>query len=481
MEESHLLAAGYVESLLEGIIDRLMIFEAPRAGKSRMASVAAPSHYLGRHPNREVMQAGHSVDLSREFGRETRDTLIQPCYQELFPGVVLHPDSKAAGRWHTSKGGGYHAIGVDSGIAGKGYNLGIIDDPLSEQNARSKAAQKKVMTWYGGGFYTRQAPDVSGILAMGTRWDKGDLFGQLMGLMNSGEEHADDWTVLKIPALIDADMADTLNELRDDPLLKDPRFPGRPKYVAGASFAPRRWPREKLLRRKANISSTDWEALYQQEPTVGEGNILKRAWWRKWPHAAPPKVQYVVQVYDTAFETEEENDFSARTTWGIFDEPDTRQSKEGIELPTACVILLERMNRRLSFPDLRREAHESRKLYKPDKILIEKKASGHSLIQELRRNRLPILPILVNKNADKITRAHAASGVLEHGFVWYMDRQWATEVIDQCAEFPKAEHDDLVDTCVITWLWLRRMFHLRHATETDEEIKGVDLMRRLYG
>jgi predicted phage terminase large subunit-like protein len=482
LEEIHLLIAGYLEAIEEQLIDRLMIFLPPRAGKSRIASIILPSHYLGRFPGREVMQAGHSDELSRDFGRETKNLTATPEYQDVFPGFTLATDVRAAGRWRTTAGGGYFATGLTGGIAGKGFHLGSIDDPLSEQNARSKIEQKKAFAWYGSGFYTRQALDVSAIVATGTRWDKGDLFGQLLAKSNSDDEFADDWTVLKIPAVIDADTAEMLNEVSRDPQLITNQHPKRYKFKAGDSFAPRRYPLKKILRRKANLSTLDWEALYQQNPTVEEGAILKRSWWKKWTGEKPPKCHYVIQVYDTAFSEPDQKDnaFTARTTWGVFDREDREPNPDGISMPKSCVILLERYNKRAGFPELRKDAAQARKDFHPDRILIEKKASGHSLIQEFRGWKVPVLPVKVD--TDKVSRAYASSGVLEHGFVYYLDRNWSEDVISQCAEFPTGEFSDLVDTCTMAWLYLRRRFHMRLAEDDDEEKNGVNLMkRRLYG
>jgi predicted phage terminase large subunit-like protein len=482
LEEIHLLISGYLEAVEAGITDRLMTFMPPRGGKSRVHSIILPSHYLGKHPGREVMQAGHSVDLSLDFGREAKNLTGTPEYGRVFPGFTLAADARAAGRWRTTEGGGYFATGVSGGIAGKGFNLGIIDDPMSEQNARSKAEQKTVFNWYGSGFYTRQALDVSAIVAVGTRWDKGDLFGQLLAKSNGEDEFADDWTVLKIPAVIDAETAELLNEVSRDPLLITDRHPKRYKFKAGDSFAPRRYPLKKILRRKANLSTLDWEALYQQNPTVEEGAILKRSWWRKWPKDKPPRCKHVIQVYDTAFSEEDQKHsaYTARTTWGIFEAEDRKPNDDGIMMPADCVILLERYNKRVGFPELRDEALRAYKDYKPDRVLIEKKASGQSLLQELRKFGVPL--VAVRADTDKVSRAYAASGILEHGFVHHLDRGWCEDVIGQCAEFPTGEYSDLVDTCTMAWLYLRRRYHLRMAIEDEEEKAGVDLTpRRLYG
>lgn len=467
IEEVHLLIGGYLEALWRQDIDRLMQFLSPRAGKSMMSSVAGPSYYLGRYARREVMQAGHESELSIGFGRQAKNIILTPEYRAVFPGLQLSDDSKAAGRWHTNQGGGYFATGVNGGIAGKGYHWGSGDDLLNEQTAKSDTSNKRVIEWWGPGFYTRRAPNDSVISLTMTRWRKDDIAGHLLE-KGKNEKGADQWTVLKIPALLDEVTAEMLNEFTGDRLLSPSPKGGRIKYKPGDSFAPRRWPLKEVLRQKANMDNPrDWDALYMQEPTQAEGAILKRSWWRAWTEKNPPRCAMVIQVYDTAFEEGEENDYTARTTWGVFDFTD----RTGMVRP--CVILLERLKRRIEFPELRHEAYASFKRYKPDKVLIEKKASGHSLIQELRRKGVPVHPIKVDKGNSKRTRANAAAVVLEQGCVFYMKgRDWAKEVIDDCAEFPFGDHDDIPDTVVYALLYLRRTFHVRLGDEPAEEDEG---------
>lgn len=195
-----------------------------------------------------------------------------------------------------------------------------------------------------------------------------------------------------------------------------------------------------------------------QEPTEEGGGIMPAASWRKWNSEFPPECEFIFQSYDTAFEETEKNDYTVRTTWGIFLRPEDGRF--------AC-ILLERLRKRLDFPKLRENAMEANTEYKPDKILIEKKASGHSLVQELRRAGLPI--IAVQEKGSKMTRAHVASLVLEKGLVFYMPRNWAQEVIDECAAYPNGPFDDCVDSCGQAWLYFRRKFYLQMEEEDDNE------------
>ncbi len=468
VEEIHLLIAGYLEALVRGEIDRLMIFLPPRAGKSLMASVFLPAWYVGLHPHRKVMQASYAAELAVGFGRQVRALVTDQDFQGIFPGVDLQPDNKAAGRWALNGGGEYYATGVTGGIAGKGFNLGVIDDPLSEQDANSAIAKKRVQEWYGPGFYTRRQPEASAILYMATRWAKDDLAGYLV-TRASEERSADQWTVLSIPAVLDETAAELLNSVAGDKLLTPHESGKRIRYRAGASFAPRRWPLRELLRQRANMSSRSWEALYQQKPVEDEGNILKRSWWRELPDGEfeeikRERVSYTVQVYDTAFEEGEENDFSARTTWGVFEHTD---SVAGFARTRHCCVLLEAWRGRVAFPELRAQAMKSFREQKPNRVLIEKKASGHSLIQELRRAGVPVTAIKTEK--DKVSRAYAAQVVPEQGGVFYPDRPWAREVINEAADFPYGEHDDWTDTCIHAWLWLRRAYQVQLADEDRED------------
>jgi predicted phage terminase large subunit-like protein len=287
---------------------------------------------------------------------------------------------------------------------------------------------------------------------------------------------ADQWTVFSIPAILDDAAAAAINNVVEEALNKHPEIAG---YVAGGiqqmkggdSFCPRRMSKKFLLESKGNMSERDWGALYMQRPTEEEGAIIKRKWWRKWSKKEPPRCEYILQCYDTAFEANETADPSARTTWGVFahNEPNDPEDKR------YSLILLDRWKERVEFPELRDECMKSYKHFKPDRILIEKRASGHTLIQELRRARIPVkgwLPPGVRGAKGKIPRAYAAQVVFEQGAVFYMDRNWATEVIDQAAAFPFGPEDDLVDTVTMATDFLRRTFWLDLKSDVlpeDEE------------
>lgn len=455
IEEAHLLIAKAFDEIANNEYDRLAIFMPPRTGKSQLTSVFLPLWWIGRFDSDQILHTSYAATLVEKFGRQIRNLLLSDPFSDVFPDVSLTKDSKAAAQWAVTGGGVYNAAGVGAGIAGKGFNLGIIDDPISEQDMFSSTVMENVWEWYGAGFYTRRQPERNIIVLTMTRWNTADLAGRALS-QSLIDPNADKWEVLKLSAILDEEGAAKLNGVAQSAEAK--KYIEKPyTYKAGDSFSPRRWPKSALLRTKAQVTSKVWASLYQQSPYEEEGGILPRASWNKWKYKEPPPCEYVLQVYDTAFEEKEVSDYSVRLTWGLF------RREDGM---LAC-ILLERMRQRLAFPDLRENAYEAYQEYQPDRVLIEKKASGHSLIQELRRRGVPVSPL--EAKGSKFTRAHAASVVLEQGLVYYMPRKWADEIIDECAAFPNSPHDDAVDAAVHTWLYLRRMFHLRFQQELDAE------------
>lgn len=470
IEEVHLVMAGFAEAFRDGLMPLSMLWVCPRASKSLVWSVAMPADYIGIHPHKSLMLCTHTHDLSQDFSRSVKDLVGMSEYHETFPNVAIRGDIHAAGRWRTLQGGGMTAAGVATGIAGKGYHRGLIDDPLNEKTATRDTEVERINNWYPMGFYSRRDPVDACINITQTRWRKDDLSGFLIGKAKT-DKLADQPQVLKIPAIIDAATAELLNEQAGHALLS-PRPDGSTtpyRFKVGDSFAPRRFPLTELVKIRAN--QPRFESLYQQHPTDVEGAIYKRACWREWQEKLPPKCFFVLQVYDTNFEEEDENDWCARTTWGLFE-------WDGDGAPRVCAILLEAWRERPSFHDLMVLAETSYRDFDADLLLIEKKASGHAMLQECRRKSIrakAFKPLTRSKTA----RAKAASIVLENGNIWHMRRTWATQVIDEATDFPTGDWDDWTDTVTMAFLYLRTQY--LSSTEEVELQRETEALQAHFG
>lgn len=541
VEEIHCVIAAHFEAIALMEIDRLMVFMPPRAGKSQMSSVFFTSWYAGKFPSDKILQVGHSTELSRGFSLDVRELMTQPDYEWIFPGVHLARDAKAAGKWRVeevyaeldaldamrnrSQQGQYNAAGVTSGIAGKGFNLGVVDDPMSEQDKHSKITKDRIWNWWGPGFYTRRQPEKNAIVISQTRWSRDDLPGHLIEQQDK-HHGADIWTVLNIPAILDRDSANKIYLIAKaygdlvEPGTPEAEFAKPDELLVrageGDSFAPRRFTRKELDRSRANLTEEDWNALYLGDPSIEDGFILKQRHWRLWPKKTPPECIEIFQMYDTANDEKESADLSARTTWGIFEYRDEEMGR-----PSQHMILLEGWQQRVEAPDLKREVlvsawgpkaakkaliemnphgaeqgeydeivmtdKKGREIegFSPDHILIENKNSGIWLIKELRRIRRPRpLPIRPwnnprggygNKELSKYARAKLASLVLEQGAVWYMGGigyEWALKIIEQCAQTKfdgTDETDDLPDTVTASMIYVRQTYRVELGSDIDEE------------
>ena len=407
----HEIMAEAFEKVARGDLKRLIINMPPRHTKSEFASYLFPAWFLGKYPEKKVIQTAHTAELSVGFGRKVRNLIQNTDFQEVFPGIELSADSKAAGRWNTNKRGDYFAIGVGGAVTGKGADILIIDDPHSEQEATmgdyNPEVYDKVYEWYTSGPRQRLQPGGSIIIVM-TRWGIKDLTARV--LQKQAQGGADKWEVVEFPAI----------------------FP-----ETGNVLWPEYWSKDELEGVKASIPVGKWNAQYMQNPTAEEGAIIKREWWNIWNPDNPPTCSYIIQSYDTAFTKNERSDFSAITTWGIF----TPVEGEG-----DAIILLDAEKGRWDFPELKQKAMELSEAYDPDMILIEQKASGTPLTQELRRMGVPVTPFTPSKGADKFARMNACAPVFESGMVWRPDANFAEEVVEECASFPHGDHDDLADS-----------------------------------
>jgi predicted phage terminase large subunit-like protein len=283
------------------------------------------------------------------------------------------------------------------------------------------------------------------VIIINTRYHEDDLCGWLL---NNQTEDTIPWDVVSIPAWLDEESSQLLD------------------LPEGTSYFPE-WKPDNLLRLdeaeiRANNGAKYWQALYMQNPTPDEGSTIKSHWFQNWELEDPPECEIVIQTYDTAFSTRSTADYSVIQTWGIFDWLTTDLA--GREYLAPNMILLGNVRERLEYPELRRTAQDLYDDYKPDICIIEKKASGQSLIQDMRRAGLPVLDYLPDR--DKVSRVHAITPLLESGRIWLpRGRDWSEDLFAEAIQFPYGRHDDQVDAMAMAIHYLKESWHLSHPDD----------------
>jgi predicted phage terminase large subunit-like protein len=198
-----------------------------------------------------------------------------------------------------------------------------------------------------------------------------------------------------------------------------------------------------------------------QQPTADVAALIKRDMWRVWPHEEPPRCEYVIQSWDTAHDTKTSSDYSACTTWGIW------YNEEENNRPQ--VILLNAFKDRMEFPELKQTAFDQWKSWSPDAFIVEKKAAGGPLIQELRSMGIPVQEFSPSRGNDKTVRVNAVSDMFSSGLIWAPETRWARDVIEELAAFPVGEHDDYVDTTTQALLRVRQGGFIRNDLDEPDE------------
>ena len=442
----HKRIAKIFDDIIEGRTKRVIINMPPRHTKSEFASYLLPAYFLGKFPKKKIIMSSHTAELAVGFGRRVRDLLLDEQYKSIFEGVTLKADSKAAGRWNTNHGGEYFACGVGAALAGRGADLFIIDDPHSEQEAMLAMFKPEIFQrayeWFTSGPRQRLQPNGSIVIVM-TRWGKGDLTGKIINAMNE-KEGTDRWEVVEFPAILPS---------------------GNPLW-------PEFWPLKLLQPLKDELPLSKWNAQYQQQPTSDDSALVKREWWKPWESTALPNMEYTIQSWDTAFKKTETSDFCACTEWGVF----LHENGDGKRVPN--IMLIDSFQRRMEFPELKREVRQRYKDFKPDTLLVEAKAAGAPLVYEMRSMGIPVSEYTPVRGNDKIVRVNAVSDLFQSGHVWFVPNRANELTVEQFAEFPVGEHDDLVDTGTQALLKFRQGGFIKSGLDYDYDEEDEAPIRR---
>ena len=275
-----------------------------------------------------------------------------------------------------------------------------------------------------------------------TRWSTKDLVGNV--LKKQTDEFADQWEVIEFPAIM--------------PESEDPLWP---------EF----WKKDELLSVKASLPISKWNSQWMQDPTAEEGSIVKREWWNRWKDADVPSYSYVIQSYDTAFSKKDTADYSAITTWAIFNRGDENADE---------IILLDAKRVRCDFPELKKLALEEYRYWEPDCVLIEAKASGTPLTQELRRMGIPVTSYAPSRGQDKVARMNSVAPMFESGMVWAPEHDFADEVIEEMASFPFGDYDDYCDSATMALMRFRQGGFISLHEDYQDEVKLLKSDRTVY-
>lgn len=484
----------HLEAVVDGEIRKLIINIPPRCGKSSIVSVCFPAWVWTQReitptsgPQVPLLHASYAMSLAMRDSVKTRRLVESPWYQRLWGSrFQLVGDQNTKGRFQNDKRGERLITAVDARVTGEGGSIIVVDDPNAANEAMSEALIETTNEWWDGTMSTRLNDARTGAyVVIQQRLGEEDLTGHIL-------DTDEGWTHLMLPMEFEPERSFVTSIGWEDPRTEE-----------GELLWPERFAAEQVDVLKKRLGPWKAAGQLQQRPEPKGGGIIKRDWWQA--HDTPhfPQFDYVVASLDTAFTTKQENDFSALTVWGIFTSDIVAQpSKQvirgerlinvdpreyGNQAPK--VMLMNAWQERLELHDLVMRVQKSCKEMKVDRLLIEDKAAGHSVAQELRRlfGYDGFAVQLVNPGMlDKVARVYAVQHLFAEGMVFAPDRQWAEMVIGQTTTFPRGKHDDLVDTVSQALTHLRQAGMLTRSSEHIAEV-GESLRHRgappasLYG
>ena len=432
-------------------VRNLLITMPPRHGKSTYGSVLFPAYFMAKKPNRFLMSTSYNSQLATDFGRQVRDLCQEPVVSQTFPDFEMSPDSRAVDQWRTTSGGAAYFIGVGGTTSGRAANMLIFDDPFkSREEAESATQRNKVWNYYVSALSTRLQPDNEGTppsqIHIQTRWHPDDLAGRLMQTDDWIEGR---WLHINFKAIEDLEIpgekVSRAQLPKDDPQYlegtKLQKLSHGKRYITKTvktALWDERFSLEDLERRQ-RLNPREFASLYQQTPYIEGGNLIRSHWWRTYPSdMKPERFVSLIIACDTAFKAKEDNDYSVMLVMGL----DT----------SGDIYVVENHRGRYEFPELKKRMITLNNLWRGKGlrgIYIEDKASGQSLIQELKRESgVSVIPYKVSN--DKVSRLNAVLPLIEGGRVFLPSTaNWLDNFYDECQTFPSGTYDDQVDALSI--------------------------------
>jgi predicted phage terminase large subunit-like protein len=440
--------AAKLTAVREGKIRRLIINLPPRHLKSLMASIAFPAWCLGLDPSAQILCVSYAQDLSDKLARDCRGIMMSPWYRRIF-STRLAPHRQAVQEFITTRQGYRLATSTGGVLTGRGADIILIDDPLKPDEALSEAQRQACNEWYDHTLYSRLNDKRQGaIIIIMQRLHEDDLVGHVLG--------QEPWEVLSFPAIAEKD-----EEHRIETILGPRRFTRR----QGEALHPDREPLEVLDRIRRTIGEYNFAGQYQQSPAPLGGGLVKAEWFKRYrENERPERFDQIVQSWDTANKATELSDFSVCTTWGVCGKN---------------LFLLGVFRRRLEYPALKRAVGEQQRLFGASVMLIEDKASGTQLIQELIHDGCHGVT-RYHPTGDKTMRLHAQTAIIENGFVHIPETApWLAEYLHELTVFPNGKHDDQADSTAQLLDWFKApMPNWEFFELTRERVQQLEQRRK---
>lgn len=416
--------ATKLEACRQGKIKRLIINLPPRHLKSHCASVAFVAWCLGHHPAQHIICASYGQDLAEKLARDCRNIMMSAWYQQLFPTRLDRP---AVHDFMTTDLGTRMSTSVGGVLTGRGADLIIIDDPLKPDEALSESQRKSVNDWFDNSLLSRLNDKAKGcIIIIMQRLHQEDLVGHV--------QEQEPWDILSFPAIAEQD---------ETFVIESPLGRGSFTRKVGEVLHPQRESLVTLANIRQRMGDYNFSSQYQQNPIPLGGAMVKTDWLKYYePGELPERFDIKIQSWDTANKSAELNDYSVCTTWG-------RANRK--------LYLLHVYRQRLNYPDLKRKVRELADAHRPNRILIEDKASGTQLIQELQGELLfGITPYEPPPGTDKRIRLHAQTGWFENGLVLLpRHASWLSDYVTELTGFPGTKYDDQVDSTAQALCYLK--------------------------
>ena len=472
--------AEHLQAVVDGDIRRLLINIPPRCGKSSITSVAFPAWTWAQRdrsatsgPGVAFLHASYAQQLTLRDSRKCRTLIESPWYRSMWGDrVVLADDQSTKSRFMNTAGGERLITSVGAAVTGEGGNIIVIDDPNAANEAFSEANITATKEWWDGTMSTRlNDPKTGAFIVIQQRLAEDDLTGHIL------EKEADGWTHLCLPMRYEADRSFVTSIGWKDPRTEE-----------GELLWPERFGEKEVKTLEKALGPFAAAGQLQQRPDPQGGGIIKRDWWQLWDAPAFPPMDYILAAVDTAYTLKEENDMSAMTVWGVFSDDAKAYVSRYIDDEGRPVyidrhydegapklMLMNAWQERLELHELVKKIAETAKKLKVDLLIIENKASGYSVSQEMKRmysNERFGLLLYDPKSQDKMSRLYSVQPIFSEGMVYAPNKQWAEMVIKEVGQFPKGKHDDVVDTVSMALRHLRDMGLLTRAQERMEEIEN---------